>query len=100
MVQIIEQLQKIIIENGLPRTERTIFGLKCPYCGKSDRIRELESPQTLKGSLAFSALSEYLMLWQHVMLPDSTLGVCKFCQHPLRIPSTGAQAAPLIAFDE
>jgi hypothetical protein len=92
----IEKLQKILIEEGLPQTDRALFGLKCPYCGKSDRIRELESPQALEGALGLSVLSVYKDIWRRIAMPGSALGVCKFCQNPLRITSAGAQAVPLI----
>jgi hypothetical protein len=92
----IEKFQKILIEAGLPRTDRAIYGQKCPYCGKSDRIRELEAPQALEGAIGSSAMSIYKDIWRRVEMPGSVLGVCKFCQNPLRIPFAGAQAMPLI----
>lgn len=95
MIDDIEKLQKILIEEGLPYTDRAIFGLKCPYCGKSDRIRELESPQALEVVLGLSVLSVYHDLWRQFAMPGSALGVCKFCQNPLRITSAGVQAVPL-----
>jgi hypothetical protein len=95
----IEKLQRILIEEGLPQTERAYFGLKCPYCGKSDRIRELESPQSLAGALGSGTLSLYQGLWSRFEAPGCVLGVCKFCQNPLRILSSGAQAAvPLTGY--
>lgn len=95
MIDDIEKLQKILIEEGLPQIDRALFGLKCPYCGKSDRIRELESPQALEGALGLSVLSVYKDIWRRIAMPGSALGVCKFCQNPLRITSAGAQAVPL-----
>ena len=95
MIDDIEKLQRILIEEGLPQTDSALFVLKCPYCGKSDRIRELEPPQALEGALGLSALSVYEDIWGRLAMPDSALGVCKFCQNPLRITSAGAQAVPL-----
>ena len=95
MIDNIEKLQKILIEEGLPQTDRAFFGLKCPYCGKSDRIRELEPPQALEGVLGSSVLSVYEDIWRRLAMPGSVLGVCKFCQNPLRITSADAQAVPL-----
>jgi len=95
VIEDIEKLQKILIEEGLPRTDTALFGLKCPYCGKSDRIRELEPPQALEGSLGISLLSVYKDIWRRFAMTGSVLGVCKFCQSPLRITSAGAQAVPL-----
>ena len=95
MIDDIEKLQKILIEEGLPQTDKALFGLKCPYCGKSDRIRELESPQALEGALGSSVLSVYEGIWRRFEIPGSAMGVCKFCQNPLRITSAGAQAVPL-----
>jgi len=91
----IEKLQRIVFEAGLPRQDRALYGLKCPYCGKSDRIRELEPAQALEGALDLSVLSVYKEILCRLALPGSELGVCKFCQSPLRIPSAGAQAVPL-----
>jgi len=91
----IETLQRVLIEEELPRTDRALFGLKCPYCGKSDRIRELEPPQALTELLGSHVLSVYQDIWRLLVMPGSTLGVCKFCQNPLRISSSGPQALPL-----
>ena len=95
MIDHIETLQRLLIEAELPRTDRALFGLKCPYCGKSDRIRELEPPQTLDGALDLSVLTLYKEIWCRFEMPESVLGVCKFCQNPLRITSSGPQAVPL-----
>ena len=38
----VEKLKTLVLTNGLPKTDMALFGIKCPYCGKSDRIRELE----------------------------------------------------------
>jgi hypothetical protein len=95
MINDIEKLHKILIEEGLPQTDRGLYGLKCPYCGKSDRIRELEPPHVLESVLGSSALSVYEEIWHRFEMPASALGVCKFCQNPLRIPSTGTLAVPL-----
>ena len=46
-VEAIDKLKALIIENNLPQTDMSIFGIKCPYCGKSDRIRKLEPPEDL-----------------------------------------------------
>jgi hypothetical protein len=90
----IEKLRKFLIEAGLPHTDRALFGVKCPYCGKSDRIRELEPPKLLEDALEINVLTEYDDIWSCFAMPGSVLGVCKFCLNPLRI-SAGAQAVPL-----
>jgi hypothetical protein len=90
----IEKLRKFLIEAGLPQTDRALFGVKCPYCGKSDRIRELEPPQMLEGELEINMLTDYTHSWNCFAMHGSVLGVCKFCLNPLRI-SAGAQAVPL-----
>ena len=56
-------LKNFVMEHGLPRTEITLFGIKCPYCGKSDRIRQLETPDDLNGDLAEPDLERYTQLW-------------------------------------
>jgi hypothetical protein len=55
----------------------------------------LEPPHALESVLGSSALSAYEEIWHRFEMPASVLGVCKFCQNPLRIPSTGALAVPL-----
>jgi hypothetical protein len=45
----VEELKKFVLEHSLPKTEMALFGILCPYCGKSDRIRQLENPQALAG---------------------------------------------------
>ena len=34
-----EVLKTFVLTHGLPKTDMALFGIKCPYCGKSDRIR-------------------------------------------------------------
>jgi hypothetical protein len=42
--EIVQKFQQFVVDHGLPKTDMALFGIKCPYCGKSDRIRQLEDP--------------------------------------------------------
>lgn len=79
----VEQLKKMVIDHGLPETDMALFGVYCPYCGKSDRIRQLESPDELEGDIGPEASEMYDRLWSRLAPPDQALAVCKFCQNPL-----------------
>ncbi len=57
--QIVEELKALIIEKSLPRTEVAIYGVKCPYCGKSDRIHRLEPPAELPADFGLQAKDRY-----------------------------------------
>jgi len=80
-----QKLQQFIIGHNLPKTDMALFGIKCPYCGKPDRIRQLEEPEILNGEMEPEVLVEYDELWTILSEPDGSLGVCKFCQNPLKI---------------
>jgi hypothetical protein len=90
----VEELKAFILEHGLPLTDMALFGILCPYCGKSDRIRQLEEPSLLGGRIDFKRTAIYSKLWARVNRPDGTLGVCKFCQNLLLLDDT-ARAQPL-----
>ncbi len=93
LLEALEKLKNFIIGHDLPHTDTALFGIKCPYCGKSDRIRPLESPQELQSSFDTADLRTYTELWQSLTPSDNSLAVCKFCQNPLRLNHT--QAEPL-----
>jgi hypothetical protein len=73
------------MEHGLPLTDLALFGIRCPYCGKSDRVRALESPEELENDLPPDDLNVYRHLWDSLISENRGLGVCKFCQNTLRI---------------
>ena len=65
-----EVLKTFVLTHGLPKTDMALFGIKCPYCGKSDRIRELEEPDALTRRWIRK-------IWQSILtsgtnLPDQT----------------------------
>ena len=78
-------LKQLIIDNGLPKRDLALFGIKCLYCGKSDRIRQLESPDELYGKIEPPDYKTYTELWEHLAKSGSSLGICKFCQNILRL---------------
>jgi hypothetical protein len=92
----VETMKTLIITNGLPQTDMALFGIKCPYCGKSDRIHKLEPPDELPQRIITEVARSYGALW-HQLNPDgSPLGVCKFCLHPSALDLKAGQATVLI----
>jgi len=90
----LEELKKFVLEHGLPKTEMALFGILCPYCGKSDRIRQLEDPQALTGKIESENMAVYFTLWDQLARGGGSLGVCKFCQNLLLLQDK-ASAVPL-----
>ena len=90
----VEVLQKFVLEHSLPKTEMALFGILCPYCGKSDRIRQLENPHVLTGKIESENMSLYFSLWDQLTSAGGSLGVCKFC-HNLLLLRDMASAVPL-----
>lgn len=90
----VEKLAKLLLELDLPRGDSVLFGVLCPYCGKTDRIRLLESPEELEGELAQEQLATYKAIWVK-MGPKSPLAVCKFCGNLLLLNNDLKAAVPL-----
>jgi len=90
----IEDLQRFIIEHGLPATEMALFGVKCPYCGKSDRIRALDPPEDMTDVIGPDATGAYAALLEKLPTPASSIGVCQFCRNCSEINGSN-QALPL-----
>jgi len=91
----VQILQQFILDNGLPKTDMALFGVKCPYCGKSDRIRQLENPEELHGKSDLEDIQRYSDLWAYFKQSNVSLGVCKFCHNPLKIYDKAGNAEPL-----
>jgi hypothetical protein len=89
-----EKLKSFVLTNGLPKTDMALFGIKCPYCGKSDRIRELEEPDALSDKMDSKHMAIYFNLWDQLARSNGSLGVCKFCQNLLLLQDQ-ASALPL-----
>jgi len=89
-----EVLKTFVLTHGLPKTDMALFGIKCPYCGKSDRIRQLEDPQALAGKIGSENMALYFTLWDQLARGGGPLGVCKFCQNLLLLRDM-ASAVPL-----
>jgi hypothetical protein len=89
-------LKNFVMEHDLPKTEMALFGIKCPYCGKSDRIRQLESPEDLNGDLAKPDLQRYTQLWDSLAEPAVVLGMCRFCLNPLKLDLDEGRAERLL----
>ena len=92
---ILDQLKLFAIDHDLPQTDMALFGVSCPYCGKTDRIKPLEHPEALNHGFNATDLAVYARLWAHLNGSNGSLGVCKFCQNPLRLGENG-QAESLI----
>ncbi|MGA8571159.1 MAG: hypothetical protein ACLP7A_06415 [Desulfobaccales bacterium] len=88
-------LKEFVIEHRLPKIEIALFGIKCPYCGKSDRILQLETPDELNGDLAEPDLERYTSLWTSLVEGDVELGLCKFCLNPLKLDLNESRAERL-----
>ena len=93
--EVIQKLQQFVIEHGLPKTDMALFGIRCPYCGKSDRIRELEEPDELQEGMDPEEFKKYEELWKNLTQSKGSLGVCKFCNNPLGISMERGKAEPL-----
>ena len=89
-----EVLKTFVLTNGLPKTDMALFGIKCPYCGKSDQIRELEEPEALRQKMDSKNMAIYFNLWDQLIRLNGSLGVCKFCQNLLLLQDQ-AGALPL-----
>jgi hypothetical protein len=90
----VEELKTFVLTNGLPKTDMALFGIKCPYCGKSDRIRELEEPDELNEKMDSKQMAIYFSLWGQLTRSNGSLAVCKFCQNLLLLQDK-ASAAPI-----
>ena len=88
-------LKQFVTLNELPKTDFSLFGVRCPYCGKMDRIGRLESPEELRLSMETKAMASYETLWKTVIRTDRSLGVCRFCQNLLGLKDD-MTAEPLV----
>lgn len=91
----VELLKSFAIRHGLPQTDMALFDIKCPYCGKSDRIRTLENPDELKNGIDPDDLLQYSEIWMNLAPSGGSLGVCKFCQNPLELIEREGRAEAL-----
>jgi len=97
-IEVIEDLRNFVMEHDLPATEIALFGVKCPYCGKSDQIRKLEPPEDLHrvvDAKALAAYSAFLTQNNHV---GTSIGVCRFCRNCLTLTKSG-RAEPLLEYN-
>jgi hypothetical protein len=85
MNESVQKLRQFVIEYGLPKTDMALLGIKCLYCGKSDRIRQLESPDQLHEKMDSKDMKRYSDLWKRFTQSGDSLGVCKFCQNLLKL---------------
>ena len=85
----IEKFKNLILKLELPRNDFALFGLSCPYCGKTDRIHRLEDPSEL-----IEAPTDYEVIWSKFR-PKGELVVCKFCRQVLILSEPRGSASPL-----
>ncbi len=85
----IERFRAIVVELELPRHDFVLFGVKCPYCGKADRIHKLEDPSELGETSV-----EYAEIWNKFR-SKGELAVCKFCRQVLLLSEPSGSAFPL-----
>ncbi len=93
--EVCEQFQRLIIDNELPKTEMALYGVRCPYCGKSDRIQKLETPGELEYELLSDDLKAYAETWEYLTRDCDSLGTCRFCYNPLKIYPQKGLASPM-----
>ncbi len=89
----IERYRQLIRELELPKQDFALFGLRCPYCGKSDRINRLEKPGELE-----NCPEEYHRLWKRFGR-EGELVVCTFCEVLLVVDEDRRTATPLEQLD-
>jgi hypothetical protein len=92
--QAVEEFKHFIMEHDLPGADMALFGVRCPYCGKSDRIRELEPPGRLESRFPVDQAARYAGLWSTLADADGRLAVCKFCRNVLALDGQ-QRAVPL-----
>ena len=85
----IERYRNLIRDLGLPERDWALFGIRCPYCGKSDRINPLEKPEELD-----SCPDDYRKLWEQFGR-EGDLVVCKFCEVLLVLDKDQGSVTPL-----
>ncbi len=85
----IERFRYLAVELELPRHTFALFGVMCPYCGKTDRIHNLEEPSELS-----EAPADYEEIWNKFR-PKGELAVCKFCRQVLLLSESKDSASPL-----
>jgi len=85
----IERFRDLVVKLELPRHDFALFGVKCPYCGKTDRIHKLEEPSELP-----EAPTEYERFWDRFRL-NGDLVLCKFCRQILLLSESKGRAFPL-----
>ncbi len=91
----VDQLGRLILTHDLPQSDFTLYNIQCPYCGKPDRIRALEPPEDLNSRLNPRDLAVYSEIWLQFTRSEEFLGVCKFCNNPVRL-TDNHNAQPLI----
>lgn len=96
--ELIEVLRDFILKNRLPMNDLALFGMLCPLCGKTDRIRELESPEELLGHFDPDdpGFIVYKYCFRNMIKEPLKLGVCKFCNTPLLLDLESMKATWLV----
>jgi hypothetical protein len=85
----IEKFGNLVAELELPRDDFALFGVKCPYCGKTDRIHKLEKPSQIR-----DAPPEYERLWNKYSARGEPV-MCMFCRQALVLAKSGDSALRL-----
>ena len=88
----LEKFKSLVLQLELPRHDFALFGVKCPYCGKTDRIHKLEEPDEINGAPA-----EYGEVWNKYR-PKGELSVCTFCRQILALSESRDSAIKLADF--
>ena len=88
------KLQELVMRHGLPCSDYALFGVKCPYCGKIDRVSQLETPEKLQQNMDAEEARMYTEHWHRLARPDHSIGVCTSCHNLLSL-NENTDAKPL-----
>lgn len=91
----VEKVREMILKYELPQNEMVVFGVMCPYCGKYDRIRLLDSPEGLEGKVDEDYLRNYSKIWQEIERKQKKLAVCRFCFNVVGLEEENFRAVAL-----
>jgi len=90
-----ESLKSVALEKELPDMEYALFGVRCPYCGKMDRIRPLEPPDRVDRIRLGASFEAYESAWGRLGSSGHGVGVCWFCRNVVVLPPGMSSAEPV-----
>ncbi len=90
----LERLKEILLIYELPRQDLALFGVLCPLCGKTDRIRQVELPHQVKEyhDIPRDVAEFYTYIYSACINNEQVMAVCKFCNTPNNKDQKGMKA--------